>query len=336
MPEHREPPPSPKAEHILIALGVIGGFILVGSLMFMILRMRSLNIGEKFDDFLDGNPRLERVLSVIPAIRKRNRWFRAASSPGWDTRDTHSDDEKSPVIVPAPSTHDSTDYSGSKSPIGSYGSLSNGGILTITNPSPPTMSLYTVQQPANAYIPNAARMSELSSLSSGFGDAQIDIPESGPINGMGTLNSTYDPNGNSTLNTNAAMINSLPKYRASFMQRASRAFPEPLNSRFSWTIANELEIPAGQRDTMYTTTSEDSAPRFRTINSWVDQQTHRVERGKTEPVPSMPPLPPSQRLLSRRSESPPFRVHPGEEIAIPEAKRVESAILDSKVGAADP
>ena len=57
----------------------------------------------------------------------------------------------------------------------------------------------------------------------------------------------------------------------------------------------------GARDTVYTATSEESAPpRFRSVNSWVQQQAGRVLKGRAgsvggeggeEEVPEMPRVP---------------------------------------------
>lgn len=87
--------------------------------------------------------------------------------------------------------------------------------------------------------------SEISSLSSGFGDGDIIL---GP-NGTGTYSTTNQ-------------------------DYASDLRPPP---------------PIRQRETVYTEVSEDGAPRFRTVNSWVRQQTGRVRRavapGGPEPEP---------------------------------------------------
>lgn len=339
----------------------IAGFIIFGFLIYLFVRVRRINIGEKFDDFLDRYPRFERIYSAIPVIGKRQRWSRrsSTSSPSWDKDDSRTysstpsskksissfyvsgsgldEKPKTPTAVyDEKSTRDTMNYEPT-----TYGMTDPASPLHVANPAA-TMSFYnTIQPPANTYtLPNAARMtrmtrmSELSSLSSGFGDAQIDVPESGPTN-TGTLDSSTSTNAyNSTLNSNAATMNTLQPYRKSFMQRASRAFAEPLTSRFSWTTANQSDTSgsSGQRDTMYTTTSEDSAPRFRTIHSWVNQQSSRVEKGKNAHVPSMPPLPPSQRHLRAGSESPAFRQHPGDQVDIAtEPARIESVILDRKL-----
>lgn len=58
--------------------------------------------------------------------------------------------------------------------------------------------------------------------------------------------------------------------------------------------AHRSTLSAGNRETVYTEASEDSPPRFRTVNSWVRQQSGRVRREQrdesTPPVPVLPPL----------------------------------------------
>ncbi|POR33022.1 Uncharacterized protein TPAR_06785 [Tolypocladium paradoxum] len=104
------------------------------------------------------------------------------------------------------------------------------------------------------------RMSDISSLSSGFGDGDIIIPPT---------------NSNTTTTTTATHL----------------AVPAPVAQRSSISDAFQ------RRDTMYTEASEDPVPRFRSINSWVQQQTGQVKRAKQRemvasdapPVPNMPP-----------------------------------------------
>ncbi|KAH7342885.1 hypothetical protein BKA65DRAFT_300203 [Rhexocercosporidium sp. MPI-PUGE-AT-0058] len=144
-------------------------------------------------------------------------------------------------------------------------------------------------------------MSYMSSLSSGFGDGLI-MPEP-TVNG-GASRQTY---------------------------RQSR---NPGISRFSWsTAAPTTPGTKSDRDTMYTATSTDSAPRFRTVNSWVAHQAGQVDKHEQSRVPSMPPLPPSLQTADHQrkpSEDPAFRHHPGDEIEIRNGSRVPSAILDTK------
>jgi hypothetical protein len=132
------------------------------------------------------------------------------------------------------------------------------------------------QNVSNSYDPiqnQGGRWSGLSSLSSGFGDAQIIIPESTPTP---------------------------PAARAS---QQSSGSPR----KFSWATSIFQIRRLGDRNTIYTTTSEESAPRFRTVNSWVAQQTRHMERQQQidREVPNMPetPLPVQTIVGNHRSTS---------------------------------
>lgn len=113
------------------------------------------------------------------------------------------------------------------------------------------------------------RASELSSISSGFGDGDIIVPPPAAVQpGSGP--------------------------------RPFSFVKTPDLSRNS-SVANRSEIGSnGQRDTVYTTTSEDMPVRYRSVNSWVNQQTGRAQRNAqrsdAEDVPPVPDLPPEQRL----------------------------------------
>lgn len=127
--------------------------------------------------------------------------------------------------------------------------------------------------PSRAYDPATRavyRASELSSISSGFGDGDIIVPP------MAALQQGQDP------------------------RRYSFAKSSGGRSRAN-SVANRSEAGSnGQRDTIYTTTSEDMPTRYRSVNSWVNQQTGRVERQQRqdgdEDIPPVPMLPPEQRL----------------------------------------
>jgi hypothetical protein len=170
-----------------------------------------------------------------------------------------------------------------------------------------TNTTYVTQNTADVYDPaqrEVNHLSYLSSLSSGFGDAQIIIPESGP-----TKPNAQEP-------------------RQSLHQ----------SRKFSWVSSVPGFRRQGDRDTVYTTSSEESAPRFRTVNSWVAQQTGRVERRQQsdKEIPAMPEIPlPLQIGVDHRrrvSEDPAFRHHPGDEVALKKGSRVQSAILDRRMG----
>ncbi|KAK8100506.1 hypothetical protein PG999_010880 [Apiospora kogelbergensis] len=115
------------------------------------------------------------------------------------------------------------------------------------------------RQPSDAYDPaqrQAYRASDLSSLSSGFGDGDIIVPES-------ALKPPPQPS-NMTLQPPAAA------------------------GRFSW-----MSRRAGERDTVYTATSEDRPARYRSVNSWVNQQMGRIKRAdeRKQPDDGTPPVP---------------------------------------------
>lgn len=170
---------------------------------------------------------------------------------------------------------------------------------------------YITRQASDAYDPNQRgpnHLSYLSSLSSGFGDGLI-IPDP-TVSG--------------------------DQQRKSFRQ--SQVAPP---ARFSW-------VPSHPRDTIYTQSSVDTAPRFRTVNSWVAQQTGRVERHmqNDNEVPSMPAIPlplqagvatmiqipPAPAHQRNKSSDPRLNFHPGDEVQISRGSRVPSEILDKTVG----
>lgn len=120
------------------------------------------------------------------------------------------------------------------------------------------------------------RMSDLSSLSSGFGDGDIVVPRQ-------ARKST----------TGASKLQNVTS-TADLEQRGT--------SRHSTaTTMTTTESGSARRDTVYTEASEDSPPRFRTVSAWVRQQSGRVKRekqreqdaadesGNPPPVPAIPP-----------------------------------------------
>jgi hypothetical protein len=142
------------------------------------------------------------------------------------------------------------------------------------------------------------------------------------------------------------------------------------SSRFSWTNSqapqtphdpsrDTLNVPLGRESFM---TNRSSVPRFRTINSWVNQQSNRVEELKLkeqyrmtqssayeedadgDQVPEMPPVPSNykqtgglagkdikhQRHQTNTSvgTAPVFKQHPGTEVRFSTRSTVPSEILD--------
>lgn len=143
-----------------------------------------------------------------------------------------------------------------------------------------------------------------------------------------------------------------------------------MNSRFSWTNSQAPQTPHDpSRDTLSQPlgrdsfmTNRSSVPRFRTINSWVNQQSNRVEEQKLkeqyrmtqsseysddvngDQVPEMPPVPKTYRqtgglagkdIKHQRHETrtsigtaPVFKQHPGTEVRFSTRSTVPSEILD--------
>lgn len=162
------------------------------------------------------------------------------------------------------------------------------------------------RQTSDAYDPSRQevnRVSDMSSISSGFGDAQILVPGHRRSRAIGVV----DPNA-----------------------RKSRAALSSI-LRFSW-VTNP-QVP-GDRDTVYTATSLESAPRFRSIGSWVAQQTSRIDKQKKseEGVPKMPDTSPGVFHQRQWSDDPAFQHHPGQEVQISKGSRIPSEILDKRTG----
>lgn len=208
-----------------------------------------------------------------------------------------------PALAPS-SVYSSTVGLNVPSVLADYNNTGNMNMLLSRQPD--TQNTTLTRQPSDSFDPNpreVSHMSYMSSLSSGFGDGLI-MPEP-TVNG-GASRQTY---------------------------RQSR---NPGVSRFSWsTSAPQTPGMKSDRDTIYTTISTDSAPRFRTVNSWVANQAGRVDKNGKD-IPSMPPLPLSLQTTGlsdhqrKPSEDPAFRYHPGQEIEITKGSRVPSEILDRK------
>lgn len=126
------------------------------------------------------------------------------------------------------------------------------------------------RQPSTAYDParrQVNRTSVLSSLSSGFGDGDIVVPVQ-----------TVSPPSQAAVAT-------------------SGGEPPNYSKRFSWSSRGTSHL-GSRRDTTYTQSSEDMPPRFRSLNSWIDQQTGRIRRAQQREADQvaqpMVPGPPGQ------------------------------------------
>ncbi|KAL6890772.1 hypothetical protein GGI43DRAFT_206851 [Trichoderma evansii] len=134
-----------------------------------------------------------------------------------------------------------------------------------------SVSAYNSRSQSLAPSRKNTRISDVSSLSSGFGDGDIIIIQ--PPNAAAT--SAVTPTRSNTFDSNVNL-------------RAARSSPErkSFGSRFSRN---------NSRDTVMTNSSEDLRPRFRTVSSWVHQQSRRTkqrsatnkseDRGMPTPLP---------------------------------------------------
>ncbi|KAM3458646.1 hypothetical protein MY3296_000404 [Beauveria thailandica] len=155
----------------------------------------------------------------------------------------------------------------------------------------PSLSSSTAPEYSSLTLPSAPgarRISDLSSLSSGFGDGDIFVPskqarKSTTSSKLQKVMSNSDNNNNSNSNSNSSSSN-----------RHSTA--TTVTTTTTTTTRGDT-----RRDTVFTEASEDSPPRFRTVSSWVRQQSGRVKRekqreqdaadesGTPPPVPAIPP-----------------------------------------------
>jgi hypothetical protein len=133
------------------------------------------------------------------------------------------------------------------------------------------------REPSHAYNPaqrQVYRASEISSLSSGFGDGDIIMPP-------------------------PATIPKLPTAQAQVPNTDTN------NRRFSWMNRSGGNEQQG-RDTVYTTTSE-SPTRSRSITSWVEQQKTRIKRADSKArtrgeVPRVPTIPGQFHVTQQTAE----------------------------------
>ncbi|KUJ22103.1 uncharacterized protein LY89DRAFT_768394 [Mollisia scopiformis] len=364
---------SPLAQHLLIAAGAIGAFIIVVAGIYFLTRVRKIDLlaffrnrkfgkggargwygwrKEETDYMSEPPPKYSGEVyppeKTIPAQQQFDAFYTPTAMPPMANPASsanalaRSDSGRQDIVrealldnpapfgtspAPQPAALSATEnfygVAAQPTPLSRQPGTQNSQSTFVSQPSSNynntgtqntflTMNTMRTVQTQDAYDPNQREpnhLSYLSSLSSGFGDGLI-IPESTVVGGG----------------------------RQSYRQ--SKA---PGAGRFSWMTSNRgSRAPAyGDRDTVYTTASIESAPRFRTVNSWVAQQAGRVERQQDVPaMPSIPaPLIPAPLQIGvgvdhqrKASEDPAFRQHPGEEIEISRGSRVPSSILDRKVG----
>ncbi|KAI2626620.1 hypothetical protein GGR54DRAFT_637189 [Hypoxylon sp. NC1633] len=272
----------PTAEHLLIAAGAIGAFILFCFVGWIVYRAMKRSKGQPFSS------------TGIGFIDKFSRRKQAPMEGTWDSRTLNVSNEAPPLYEKGEYGPGKAYPAGPGSAVRSVASNSEAGTLrrplsddpelaniidqhqssnqgeagnSTTNltmrsqmPQPYYDESELARQPPGEYIPAKRlgnRSSALSSISSGFGDGDIIIPP--PL----------------------AVNKSLP----------AQVPPDDPGTRDSW-----MSREGGQRETVYTTTSEDRPARFRSIGSWVNQQAGRAKRAGSRArergeVPVMPAIP---------------------------------------------
>ena len=192
----------------------------------------------------------------------------------------------------------------------SHGAKNNSPVTQVSNGygNAGTQNTFATSNLDNPSQQENNRVSTLSSLSSGFGDGLIIIQDDNTIK--------YAP-------------------------RDARKSKGQRTTRFSWQT-NTSKAPSNDRTSTYTTMSTDTAPRFRSVNSWVAQQTGRVEREHmmASQIPAMPPVPkPLQKSVApikhhqrQESDISAFNYHPGQKLSMTPGSRVASSVLDTKLG----
>ncbi len=272
-----------------------GAFILFCFILWIVWRTMKKSKKNGGDSVVTRHRRprayLDQVLGKIPFLKRRKgpwqnldgsstpdvtaippSYEKAAATAGkttlvYFTTGKQHDPEQSVTGVVGPSINGSVAYPGAAqfdSVDGASGTLASSdqsSTLRSRMPDAYYNQSELARQPSDAYNPaqrQANRLSALSSLSSGFGDGDIVVPQ--------------------------GLMHPPKAVQSSVRQSTS------LVGRFSFTSKKS----GSQRDTVYTEfteTSEDSPPKFRTISSWVNQQTGRIKRAEKRAEDTVPPVP---------------------------------------------
>ncbi|KAI1476449.1 hypothetical protein F4774DRAFT_239068 [Daldinia eschscholtzii] len=278
---------NPTAEHLLIAAGAIGAFILFCFIGWVIYRVwkktkgQSVGISggmgfiDKFNERRRG-PMDERTLYMsneAPPLYEKGEYGTMQPGNFYGPNKAYQPGHDSMVRSVAANSETGTlrQLPDSNPPLASVinqyavgnGGTAYSGDINMTMRSQATQPYYNEselpRQPPEIYGPPkraGTRASEISSISSGFGDGDIIVPP---------------PSGTDKSPPVPAEEN--PTARDSWMSR-----------------------PGERRETVYTEASEDRPARFRSITSWVNQQAGRAKRAGSRArergeVPVMPAIP---------------------------------------------
>ncbi|ESZ98345.1 hypothetical protein SBOR_1223 [Sclerotinia borealis F-4128] len=321
---------SPLAEKLLIGAGSIGIFVIFGAIIYLIIRMKKLN-------------RLARG----EISEEEARWY------GW--RRNRDDPGRSPSYASGKVSRNGYPIEEKFAEREMAGFYNSDNKVALERPGSAAVNLRELR--TDLQRQNSTRSSQSGSgLSPSpgqsyglLGNADNYYSQSGTLRSQqsglsGQSSNAYNPSQREV--NHISYLSSISSgFGDSLVMLDDSAPPQNPVSRFSWTTASQ-GAPQN-RDTIYTTTSEETSPRFRTVNSWVAQQTGRVERKQQSDmeIPAMPEIP---ILYTHRSQVPEplfteghqrmasenqaFRHHPGDEIELGRGSRVPSSILDKRVG----
>ncbi|KAH6680764.1 hypothetical protein B0J14DRAFT_471612, partial [Halenospora varia] len=337
---------SPTSERLLIAAGAIGAFIIVLAAVYFILRMKKID----------------------PFSSVRNRQIRRGGSRGiYGWRRESRDRDAYMSDAPPKYREEPFDYAEfekeGKEQREYDGAFAPSAAQQLARPETAAgQGLSRSGSQRGDLLANSAPMGYSQQQTSP--ETQADYNNTGRRNTMLSRQQSNATNANGTMATQGTFLsqqttnlqNTNQMQHMSYLSSLSSGFGDglimpdgmtnpnsrqsqaqaPGASRFSWA-----RTATRDRDTVYTTTSEESAPRFRTVNSWVAQQSGRIEKKQATEVPEIPNVPvpviPNSLQIGfnhqrNMSEDPVFKFHPGDEIQISRGSRVPSEILNKKTG----
>ncbi|KAF7538330.1 hypothetical protein G7Z17_g12654 [Cylindrodendrum hubeiense] len=314
---------------ILLVVGSVVGLILILSVCLIAWKMRKRTRRRKaapLDAMSFHKPsRTDKILAKLPFIRTRlkNREWYTIDEP------TKFSYEKPPRFA---SRRIESQFFAPNKPVGVYSSPRMGSTrskFTNADTVSPTSTMFVESTAVKAQVvtsqtakevrlseqgklmPTTPRytyshlkrqtgVSELSSISSGFGDGDIIIT---PNNTVNTIHSTTvpslpsavaDPSRQSSMRSHAtSRQSSMRSYGGGSRQLSMRSYRGDT-----------------RRDTASTDVSLDGRPRFHSVNSWVKQQSGHLRRaqrgadGDAPPVPMLPPPEQELRLMMPDGEEP--------------------------------
>ncbi|KFY15744.1 hypothetical protein V492_01785 [Pseudogymnoascus sp. VKM F-4246] len=322
-----KPALTPQASNGLIAFGAVGGVLVLSFVLFFLIRLRKT---DAFSCLNCCKSKRKSESNASKSLYHASGIFGTAAPSETTAHSRGFSAFFNPMIQIRAAEYEKG--SGQNQPYSRNSLIQNAAPIAVSqqpmpadrDETPPMPALPPAYRQANG---KNQRASQASSLSSGFGDAVIDIPESGPTTYISSKGAPGRPGPN------------------------NQTLGLDLGPRFSWanvptprTLGNHRN-----RDTATTTTSRDSEPRFRTVTSWVNQQTSRVMKNQgdsgaaaTAPsqerdgVPDIPAIPEAygggkhQRMPSAETDAV-FKAHPGDEVEIKESSRIPSTLLTRKL-----